>query len=81
WYYFVNMFLPSFKLINKERVGSKIIKKYEPPRTPLEKLLESNEIKKDVKNSLRIKFKKLNPYKLEKEIQQKIKDIFALIGR
>jgi hypothetical protein len=79
WYYFVNMFLPSFKLIKKERVGSKIIKKHDKPRTPLEKLLESKEIKKDVKNVLRLQFKRMNPYKLEKQIQEKIRNIFTML--
>lgn len=79
WYYFVNFFLPSSKLIKKERIGSKIIKKYDKPRTPLERLLESNEINKDVKEVLKLQFKKLNPYKLEKQIQEKIRKIFALL--
>lgn len=48
WYYFVNFFLPSFKLTEKKRVGSKIIKKYDKPRTPLEILLQSKEINDDV---------------------------------
>lgn len=79
WYYFVNMFLPSFKLIKKERIGSKIKKKYDDPKTPLEKLLESKEIKSDVKDVMRLQYKKLNPYELENEIQEKIRKIFSLL--
>lgn len=36
WYYFINFFLPCSKLISKQRVGSKIIKKYDSPKTPFE---------------------------------------------
>ena len=79
WYNFINFFLPSSKLVNKLRLGSKIIKKYDKPKTPLERLLESKEINKDVKEVLRLQFKKLNPYKLEKQIQEKIRKIFALL--
>ncbi len=79
FYYFINFFLPSSKLFEKKRIGSKILKKYDKPQTPLERLLNSEEINKDVKEVLRIQFKKLNPYKLEKQIQEKLRKIFALI--
>ncbi|MBA3286197.1 MAG: hypothetical protein H0U27_14230 [Nitrosopumilus sp.] len=81
WYYFINFFLPSSKLVHKERIGSKITKKYDKPQTPLERILTSKEIDRDVKEVLKIQFKKLNPYKLEKQIQEKIRKIFALLWR
>lgn len=81
WYYFINFFLTSSKLIKKERVGSKIVKKYDKPQTPYERLLKFKEIDKDVKEVLRLQFKKLNPYDLEKQIQKKIGKIYALIWR
>jgi hypothetical protein len=81
WYYFINFFLTSSKLIKKERVGSKILKKYDKPQTPYERLLKFKEIDKDVKEVLRLQFKKLNPYDLEKQIQKKIGKIYALIWR
>ncbi len=81
WYFFINFFLPSSKLIKKERIGSKIVKKYDKPQTPYERLLKCKEIDKDVKEVLRLQFKKLNPYNLEKQIQGKIRKIFALIWR
>jgi hypothetical protein len=79
WYNFVNFFLPSSKLVSKIRLGSGIIKKYDKPKTPLERILMSDDISADVKKVLRLQFKKLNPYKLEKQIQEKIRKIFALI--
>lgn len=76
---FINFFIPSSKLIMKERIGSKIVKRYDKPQTPYERLLKSKGIKKDVKEVLRLQYKRLNPYKLEKQIQEKIRKIFALI--
>jgi len=34
WRWFMNAFIPSVKLIEKKRVGSKIIKKYDKPQKP-----------------------------------------------
>jgi hypothetical protein len=39
WCPFLNFFMPTFKLIRKERVGSKIKKTYESPRTPYERVM------------------------------------------
>ena len=79
WYYFINFFLPCSKLIKKQRVGSKIIKKYDSPKTPLERLLQSKEIPEEVKTVLKLQYKKLNPYQLETKIQEQIRNIFALL--
>jgi hypothetical protein len=37
-----NFFIPQYKLKSKVRVGSKIKKKYDAPKTPYQRLLESN---------------------------------------
>lgn len=78
FYNFINFFLPTSKLIIKQRIGSKTIKKYDKPQTPYERLLKVKLIDKDVKKVLRLQFKMLNPYKLEKQIQEKLRKIFAL---
>jgi hypothetical protein len=36
---FVNFFQPSFKLLEKKRCGSRVVKKYEAPTTPCAKLV------------------------------------------
>ncbi|HBU31377.1 MAG: hypothetical protein ACP5K6_03425 [Dictyoglomus sp.] len=41
---FVNFFLPVVKLVKKERRGSKVIKSYDKPKTPYERVLECEEI-------------------------------------
>lgn len=78
WYKFMNFFLPSVKLISKERIGSRIVKKHDEPKTPFQRIIESAYIANEIKNELKREFKKLNPYVLEREIKQKIKQIMEI---
>lgn len=80
FYHFVNFFLPSVKLINKQRIGSKIIKKHDLPKTPYQRILESEYVSQHSKQKLTAIFKTLNPYKLEEEIRRKIKGIYKLVS-
>jgi len=75
WKLFHNFFHPSVKLISKERVGSKIIKRYDKPKTPYQRIMESIYISEDVKERLTKVFQSLNPFELHKEIMAKIKII------
>lgn len=81
WYYLVNFFLPSVKLITKQRVGSKIVKRHDKPKTPLERLLMSEDVSKEMKSELKSLYKKLNPYELEKQIKIKIGRIFSVLSK
>ena len=49
WNDFHNYFSVSVKLISKYRVGSQINKKYDDPKTPVQRLLESEHISKQTK--------------------------------
>ena len=53
WHWLVNFFCPTFKLIDKKKVGSKYVKRYEKPRTPYARLLESAEVPRKEKQKLR----------------------------
>lgn len=75
---FLNYFLPSVKLISKERHGSKIKKKYDKAKTPFQRLFESKEIDGDKKLELLRYSKKLDPFKLQEIIDRKIKLILKL---
>lgn len=79
WRLYLNFFLPSVKLLSKERVGSKTIKKHDKPKTPYQRVLESKHIKPDVKERLRNQFKTLNPFELKKGMEKKLARIFNLI--
>lgn len=73
WCPFLNFFMPTFKLIRKERIGSRIVKKYEPPKTPYERLLESQTLSHEQKEKLRAHYESLDPFELKLQIEEKLK--------
>ena len=75
WRLLLNFFLPSVKLINKQRSGSKTIKTYDPPKTPLQRVLESSDIPKLAKEQLRAQTTTLNPFTIQHIMKKKIKNI------
>ncbi len=66
---FVNFFQPSFKLAAKQRDGAKVIKRYYPPQTPCERLLQSDDISIATKTKLREISASLDPLKLLEEMR------------
>jgi len=80
WRLFHNFFCPSVKLIAKERIGSKTIKRHDPPQTPYQRILESPYVSQAVKRTLSQQFEKLNPFLLRKRVEAKLKEIFSLLG-
>lgn len=71
----MNFFVPSTKLIEKRRVGAKILKKYDSPKTPLQRLLESPLISSPDKDQLQKLLSKHDPFNLQRQIQRKINAI------
>jgi hypothetical protein len=67
---FVNFFQPSFKLLSKTREGAKVIKKYHPPATPCERLLERKDVSNECKEQLRQTLASLDPVRLLSEIRE-----------
>jgi len=78
--WFMNLFLPSVKLVKKIRVGSKIKRIYDEPKTPFQRLCECDtkyiylEKIKEIKKL----FQSLNPLKLSKTIDKKLNKIYEL---
>jgi len=66
---FVNFFQPSFKLAEKKRDGSRVVKRYHAPETPCSRLLESREISLDIKERLRGVAATLDPLRLLDDIR------------
>lgn len=75
-----NYFLPNFKLIEKQRIQSKIIKKHSKPETPYQRLMKSAFINEEKKKELTEMYNQLNPFVLQKSIQKKLKAIFAVVN-
>jgi hypothetical protein len=61
---YINFFQPSFKLKSKTRHGAKVTKHYEPPLTPLERVLRSASVPEATKRKLRARFRALDPLDL-----------------
>jgi len=79
WSQYQNHFCPTFKLIEKKRYGSKYKKRYEYPKTPYQRLLNSTHIAQEKKTQLQTCHQNLNPFILKRGIEQKLKGIFSLI--
>jgi hypothetical protein len=77
WSYLFNFFIPSMKLTSKQRIGSKVIKKHSEPKTPLQRLIESKQITKKRAKELSRTAGSLDPFKLQKSIETKIKFILS----
>jgi hypothetical protein len=65
-----NFFVPQLKLIEKVRVGSKIVKKYDKPKTPYQRLLDSEFLTIGQKEELRRRYELLNPIELREIIKR-----------
>jgi hypothetical protein len=79
WRLYHNFFIPSVKLLEKKRIASKTIKRYDSPKTPYQRVLESTHVSQSIKNSLRKEFEKLNPFKLKKAMENKLAKIFKTV--
>jgi hypothetical protein len=75
-----NFFLPNFKLIEKQRVKAKIIRKHSKPETPYQRLIKSEHISESKKKELTEVYNQLNPFTLQKIIQKKLKRIFSMVN-
>jgi len=65
---YTNYFQPVMKLKEKIRVGSKVRKRYDQPRTPYQRVLESPLVEKEHKRKLNQEYAKLNPAELRRQI-------------
>jgi hypothetical protein len=66
---FVNFFQPSFKLLDKRRLGSRVSKRYRAPETPCSRLLSSDAVDEGAKQRLRAALITLDPLRLLDEIR------------
>lgn len=75
---FQNLFLPSVKLVAKKRVGSRLRRFYDSPKTPLDRLLESPRRPSLRLTGLRALRNRLDPLVLSSRIDTKLRRIHAL---
>jgi hypothetical protein len=71
-----NFFQPVMKLILKERIGGRIKRKYDTPKTPYQRLIESDQISSETKEELKGIYLSLNPAQLKRGIEAKLEKLF-----
>ena len=75
---YINFFQPSLKLIAKERLGNKTLKRYDTAKTPYQRILERQDISFEAKARLINLYLQLNPAELRRRIDQKIAKLWKI---
>ncbi len=79
WNPLQNFFLPQMQLLSKERVGSRIKKKHDFPKTPFERLKLAPNVSEEEKAKQEIRFKSLNPFALKRALEEKLEIFLRLL--
>lgn len=74
-----NYFTPVMKLKSKQRIGSRIVKKWDTPKTPCQRLIESDHVPIKTKKRLKQRSETKNPFFLRRELEKKLKLFFQLV--
>jgi hypothetical protein len=67
----INFFQPSLKLLCKECRGGKVRKKYDAAKTPSQRVLESEQVRVEVKAALQQEYLTLGPLALLRQIRER----------
>ena len=76
---YVNFFQPVLKLVGKEQVNGKTIKRYDQPATPFRRVLASGLISPERKANLINLYVHLNPVTLRNSIDQKVARLWKIV--
>jgi hypothetical protein len=74
----LNFFRPVRKLVGKERLGAKIVKRYDDPRTPYQRLLASGSLSDASRAQLEKKYLATNPADLQRRIDSLLRQLWRL---
>ena len=61
------------KLESKERIGGRLKKVHDDPRTPYQRLLDSGHLSDEEQLKLKEEYKTINPFGLKKALDEKLK--------
>jgi hypothetical protein len=78
WRLFVNFFQPTMKCVEKKRIGSRYVRKYDTPQTPYQRAVADKRIDPHQLTALH---ETLNPLVLRREIDTLIAKILKLARR
>jgi hypothetical protein len=71
-----NFFQPVMKLKSKERIGGSVKRKYDIPKTPYQRLMDSGQISEQTRKQLEMVYLSLNPAQLKRSIDAKLDKLY-----
>lgn len=71
-----NFFQPVMKLVSKERIGGSVKRKYDIPKTPYQRLMDSGQISEQIRKQLEMAYLSLNPAQLKRSIDAKLDKLY-----
>ena len=74
-----NYFTPVMKLKEKTRIGGKLIKRYDTPKTPLQRTIDSGVLNDKQLGQLRETQAEYNPFDLKRELENQLKWFFRIV--
>jgi hypothetical protein len=74
----LNFFRPIRKLVAKERVGARVVKRYDEPRTAYQRLLDSGALSLDARAEVERTLRRINPAKLQRRIDALLRQLWSL---
>jgi hypothetical protein len=78
WRLYVNFFQPVMMRQGKQRVGSKVRKRYDEARTPYRRVLGLPEGKEEDKARLRMEYERLTPVLLQRQVNENLNKLWRL---
>ena len=75
---YINFFQPVLKLMGKERIGNKVIRRYDVAKTPYQRVMEREDVALDRKAHLLNLYLQLNPVALRHSIDQKVARLWKI---
>jgi hypothetical protein len=76
-----NLFQPSVKLLTKKRVGSRLLRRYDAPRTPLDRVAGSPNANAQAVAELMALRARLDPFALAASIESQLDNVYRLANR
>jgi len=76
-----NYFTPCMKLKSKTRIGGRVKKQYDDPKTPAQRLLEFPNLSSAQASYLKDQLRGRNPFWLKQQLDIKLKEFFGLVEK
>jgi hypothetical protein len=76
---YINFFQPVLKLVGKDRVDGKTIRKYDQAKTPFRRVLNLEDLPLDIKAGLMNQYMQLNPVTLRASIDAKVALLWKIV--